>query len=204
MAFIFFFEETKYVPVLNGGSRAVSFGTEVDTKQLEESGRKEPTISETSQVDQVPGRTMKSYRQRMALSHKTESPIMRHFYQPFLVLVTFPAVAYTAICCGAILAWFSVLATTQPTYLLYPPYNFQATGVGLFSIAPFIGAVIGCAIGGPLNDWWILFMSKRNNGIFEPEYRLYLSIPTIIISPVGILLFGLGLAKVSLRACLAA
>ena len=26
---------------------------------------------------------------------------------------------------------------------------------------------------GPLSDWWIVWMSRRNRGVYEPEFRLF-------------------------------
>lgn len=65
------------------------------------------------------------------------------------------------------------------------------------NIAPFIGAVLGFPFGGLLSDKSILWLSKRNGGIYEPEMELWLALPIAIISPAGILMFGLGLAYVS-------
>lgn len=82
-------------------------------------------------------------------------------------------------------------------YLPYPPYNFSAAGVGLFNLPPLIGAILGSGLGGPVNDRWVLWMAQRNGGVFEPEMRLWLSFPAIVACPVGMLLFGLGIADVS-------
>lgn len=77
-----------------------------------------------------------------------------------------------------------------------PPYNFDAIGIGLMNVAPFVGAVLGFPVGGYLSDKSILWLSKKNGGIYEPEQRLWLALPTVILGPASILLFGLGLAYV--------
>ena len=38
-------------------------------------------------------------------------------------------------------------------------------------------------------------MTKRNNGIFEAEQRLWLMYPVALISPAGLMLFGIGSDK---------
>ena len=32
--------------------------------------------------------------------------------------------------------------------------------------------ILALVITGPLNDWWVVWMARRNGGIYEPEYRL--------------------------------
>ena len=121
----------------------------------------------------------------------------RHFWQPVVVLFTFPAITYTAITFGIILASFAAETTIQATYLLDPPYNFTAAGVGLMNLPPFIGAILGFPFGGWLNDKSIRWYAARNHGIYEPEMRLWMVLPFAILIPGGILMFGLGLAYVS-------
>ena len=79
----------------------------------------------------------------MALVTKTEGSIAHHFWQPIIVLITFPAVTYTALTYGLILATFAVMTSVQATYLILPPYNFGADGIGLMNLPPFIGSVFG-------------------------------------------------------------
>lgn len=195
---IFFFEETKFIIKITGEDRRESFSQEetfaTDEKNLRtstEMKRVRESFSETSK---------KSFRQRLALLTTTpETPLVRHAYQPFLLLITFPAVTYTALMYGANLAWFSCLSITSSTYLLSPPYNFGAWGVGLFSLAPFTGSVIAAFFGGPLTDWYILKMAKRNGGVFEPEMRLHLALSCLIATPAGMFCYGFGLTNVSLE-----
>jgi hypothetical protein len=90
---------------------------------------------------------MRTYRQRLAFTTTTKgsfSLIFRHTYQPFWILFTFPAAAYTALQYGSILAWFSVLATTEATYFPLPPYNFGPIGVGLLNLPAFLG--VSCSL----------------------------------------------------------
>ena len=49
-------------------------------------------------------------------------------------------------------------------------YGFSAGIVGLISgVGPLIGALLGNAIAGPLSDWTVRWMSRKNGGIYEPE-----------------------------------
>lgn len=83
----------------------------------------------------------------MTLITKSDSPILRHIYQPFIILFTLPAVTYTALTFGCVLACFAVIVTVQAIYLPEPPYNFGPDGVGLMQLPPFIGAFLGFFVG---------------------------------------------------------
>lgn len=198
---IFLFEESKYVPYLDGHDVTVS--GEVTGEQSESHkdadvvDSKSPHETPTSRVRTDPDIPLKTYFQRMALVTTTDEALWPHFYQPIVALFTFPAVSYAAITYGSTLSWFAIMTSLQASYMIIPPYNFDAVGVGLMNVAPFVGAVLGFPFGGHLSDKSILWLSKRNSGIYEPEMRLWLALPIAIISPAGILMFGLGLAYVS-------
>ena len=47
---------------------------------------------------------------------------------------------------------------------------------------------------GPLGDKWVLWKARRNNGIMEPEYRLWLYVVPMFAVPGALLLWGVGAA----------
>ncbi|KAL3471439.1 major facilitator superfamily domain-containing protein [Aspergillus californicus] len=190
---LFFFEESKYVPTLNGQSTAL--GGEpatITTKDADDKGPAEPVTTRTSTAHR---RSRKSIRQRLAFVTKTPGPVFQHFYQPLLLLISFPAVAYTAVTYGTILAFFSASSSAGSYFLIYPPYDFSPSAIGLFHLGGFIGALLATLTMSPLIDWIIISLAKRNNGVFEPEMRLWMSIPAAFINCAAMLLYGIGLAK---------
>lgn len=58
------------------------------------------------------------------------------------------------------------------------------------SISPLIGSIIGAFVTGPVADYVVKFMARRNGGIYEPEFRLVLVFVTLILG--GISFFGFG------------
>lgn len=202
IAVLVFFEETKYIPVLPG-SPVSSPSSDVGVFAAEE-GKKvlasdECTIDLHRHNSIVADITKKSDVQRLALITKSNGPLFRYSYQPVIVLTKFPAAALTALIYGANLAWYSVCGTTAATYLVYDPYDFGSIGVGLFSLAPFIGSLLAALYSGPLADFYIVWASKRNGGVFEPEMRLHLALLAVLLTPLGLLLYGLPLANVFRR-----
>ncbi|KAJ5085977.1 hypothetical protein N7532_010748 [Penicillium argentinense] len=196
---IFLFEESKFVPILDGQS--VLSGSQ--TAQVQDDERKDSVLADfkttapqepTPQPAPVPEIKPKTYWQRMAWVTKTNESLWPHFYIPLITLFKYPAVTYTALTYGSTLAWFAIMTSLQASYMLLPPYNFDAIGVGLMNVAPFVGAMLGFPFGGYLSDKSILWLSKKNGGIYEPEMRLWLALPMAILGPASILMFGLGLA----------
>ncbi|KAL4899581.1 hypothetical protein BDW74DRAFT_188977 [Aspergillus multicolor] len=182
LLFLFAFEETKYIPTFLGqpGDHVVI---------------KSDTNAPVGVEEGAAPYRRKSYRERLALITKTDNSIVDNIKRPLVVLVSFPAVTFTAFVWGCFLSWFSIIATTQSSYLALPPYKYNSSQIGLFNLPPFIGGVIGGILSGPVNDGYVLWRAKRNNGIFEPETRLHAGLPAILATPVGLLVFGIGLDK---------
>lgn len=200
LASIFLYEESKFVPkhgVPSPAAKTIVVDKNIKDATTDLTSVESATTGNITEAYVDPTIPRKTYRQRMALYTPTEAPILRHIYQPFIILGTFPAITYTALTFGAVLACFAILITIQAIYLLEPPYNFSPSGVGLMNLPPFIGCFFGFFVGGWLNDKSIMFLAKKNQGIYEPEQRLWMALPVSIFIPAGLLIFGIGLANVS-------
>ncbi len=196
---LLFFEESKYTGSSAAtGQHEVLHGSSIDPAANADDIKPTTEFVERTTASAPLDATikMKPYSQRLAWITPTKGPLWRHFYQPIVILFTFPAITFTAITYGSLLAWFAILISVQATYLFDPPYNCSAEGVGLMNIAPFVASIPGIVFGGYLSDRSILWLARRNNGIYEPEMRLWVALPAAIIVPAGILIFGLGLDNV--------
>ncbi|KAJ5126427.1 hypothetical protein N7448_005729 [Penicillium atrosanguineum] len=214
LLFIFAFEETKFsIPTIAGsGMRTLATARNTETvnasdvlKRIKPASSGQPTPAQETFIEpsgadfgisySIP---LKTYRQRMALFTTTAGPpgqFMQNIYRPLQILVTIPAVAYVTVQYSSALVWFAVVATTQSEYLALPPYNFGTTGIGLLNLPPFIGSVLGCVWGGPVSDWSIKFFARRNEGVYEPEMRLYISLVPGLIGPAGLFLYGYSVSE---------
>lgn len=94
---------------------------------------------------------------------------------------------------GAMTAAVTVSVTTLSSYMTLPPYNFNASQIGLMGLPPFIGTSIAVLISGRLSDSLVLYLAKRNRGVFEPEMRLWIAVAFIPFVPAGLFMFGIGL-----------
>jgi MFS family permease len=146
---------------------------------------------------------MDSYwrRHRLVTLHSTSdesrTSLLRHIVQPFVLLLQFPAVAFAALQYGWLVSMLAAVAVTQATIYPAPPYNFSAAAVGLMSLPPAIGAVVGSLFGGPLVDLLSVLVAKRRAGIHEPEVRLWLFLVPGFVMIAGVLMYGLTIAQVS-------
>ncbi|CAM1503168.1 Fc.00g079440.m01.CDS01 [Cosmosporella sp. VM-42] len=141
----------------------------------------------------------KTYWQKLSITTTTQSSgrksdsFLHHMVQPLILLTTIPAIAFASIVYGVLVGLGDVMSTTMSTYLPQAPYNFTSDQIGLMSLPRVIGVTIGAFIIGPMSDWWILYLSRRRNGIYDPEMRLWCIIPFLPLVPLGALLFGIGL-----------
>jgi hypothetical protein len=53
-----------------------------------------------------------------------------------------------------------------------------------------VGGVLGTAVAGKISDLVVRSMARRNDGVYEPEFRLIMAIPIAISTTVGLMGFG--------------
>jgi MFS family permease len=87
------------------------------------------------------------------------------------------------------------MGTTVALIFASPPYLFSNSQVGLIWFSPLIGAMVGAYVAGPMNDQLTVYLSNRNRGWREPEYRLWAFVPTAIIMPAGLVIYGVAAAR---------
>ncbi|KXH65558.1 hypothetical protein CSAL01_02957 [Colletotrichum salicis] len=76
-----------------------------------------------------------------------------------------------------------------------PPLLWGARDVGLLSVGPLIGLLVGLPVGGALADYLFNRATRRNGGRQDPASRLPAVIIGDLISPAGCLVIGYGLAS---------
>jgi len=127
---------------------------------------------------------LKLYRGRL-----TDRSFFKALVQPFPLMV-FPSVLFSTIVNGAMLTWAVISGIINHQVMLYPPYNLQPDVLAYISLPGSAVGLISSLAAGFLSDWLIKFMSKRNRGVYEPEFRLILMIPAAIFSTIGFMILG--------------
>ncbi|KAI1658593.1 MFS general substrate transporter [Daldinia decipiens] len=132
-----------------------------------------------------------SYWQDLRIFHGRvcDDPFWKVLTRPLLMLI-FPQVLFSFFAYGLTTSWLVVVGSVLAQLFTAPPYNFSVSGVGLVSVASLIGAIVGAFISGPIADWIIKSMSRKNGGIYEPEFRLVLIVITFVLG--GMSFFGFG------------
>lgn len=62
-------------------------------------------------------------------------------------------------------------------------------------VGPMIGAIVAWPWSGLIADRFILWYARRRGGMREPEDRLWLLALDAVLCPVGLILWGVGVAK---------
>ena len=188
LLFTFFYEETKFMSSNNATpSVIVEYSVPDDEKSINENTNNLQPIESIITMAPPP---RKSHLQRLIPWTTSEGSLLHllhHTYQPFLVIANIPAVLYVALLYGLVTAAFQVSVTLISTYLPAPPYNFSASQVGLMSIPAFVGNTLGAIVNVPFSDRLILWLARKNNGVYEPEMRLWLLLAFAPFFPAGIM-----------------
>ncbi|WPG97682.1 Hypothetical protein R9X50_00046200 [Acrodontium crateriforme] len=143
----------------------------------------------------------KTYFERIALITPAPNMVgtgLRQYFQRLwqsMRVFIFPAVLFSGLQWGAQDAWLTFYLTIEENNWYDAPWNYTDQAVAIMNIPTLIGATIGCFYGGWFSDIFTQWMAKRRGGISEAEDRLWLLIPSIIINPAGLMLFGIGTDK---------
>lgn len=109
--------------------------------------------------------------------------------KPFAVLVN-PAIIWAVIMLAFPILWLVGISLVNAQIFFAPSYLLTTARLGYLSAGPVIGGVIACVLCGWLSDFVAKTMSRRNNGIYEPEFRLLLIAGLALVSAIGYFLFG--------------
>ncbi|KAF4424553.1 hypothetical protein FACUT_10285 [Fusarium acutatum] len=110
--------------------------------------------------------------------------------RPF-ILFAYPAVLWSAAVYACSVGWLIVISESiAMIYRDKDSYNFTALQTGLVYISPFIGGILGTGVAGKVSDIIVKIMSRRNGGLYEPEFRLVMALPILISTCIGLMGFG--------------
>lgn len=111
-----------------------------------------------------------------------------HFFSPLPRVLTTPQACLIQ---GALIGWTVLIGVVLAAIFLGPPLFFDEVKTGYMYAGAFVGALLGFVVSGVLADWSARIMTRRNNGIYEPEFRIVLAIPVMIFGCAGLYGFGI-------------
>ncbi|KEQ66664.1 MFS general substrate transporter [Aureobasidium melanogenum CBS 110374] len=110
--------------------------------------------------------------------------------RPF-ILFAYPAILWSSLVYALSVGWLIVLSeSVSVIYENRATYHFTSLQVGLVYISPFIGGILGTAVAGRFSDVIVRWMSRKNDGVYEPEFRLLMAIPVTISTVIGLMGYG--------------
>lgn len=107
-----------------------------------------------------------------------------------LILFSYPSVLWSSVVYSCSVGWLIVLSESVSVIYRQGYYQFSALQTGLIYISPFIGGVLGTAVAGKVSDIIVKAMSRRNGGLYEPEFRLVMALPIAVTTVIGLMGFG--------------
>ena len=130
----------------------------------------------------IPKRT---YMQDLRLFSGTyaEDNIIKLTASIFIHLLN-PAVIWILVVSAVLVSFFAGSAYITAQIWSVPPYNLNTAQNGYFYAGAFLGGLAAVSIG-PICDWSAKALARRNEGIFETEFR-------IPVNVLGALFCGLG------------
>jgi hypothetical protein len=132
-----------------------------------------------------------TFRQNIALfrGRLTDRNMIKAFFQPFPLMI-FPSVLFSTVINGAFITWTMTSGIITHQVLLYPPYNLKPDTLAYIGLPGSVVGLTSSIVAGLLSDWLIKFMAHRNNGVYEPEFRLVMMIPAVLFSTIGFMTLG--------------
>jgi MFS family permease len=139
----------------------------------------------------APTTTKATFVQSLALfnGRKTDESFWKLLLRPFPLFFQ-PAFFWACLIQGLMIGWTVFIGVILAQFFLATPLWWGEVNTGYAYTAAFIGAIIGFIIAGVLSDWSARYMTKLNGGVYEPEFRIVLVIPQMILGCAG--LYGWG------------
>lgn len=172
------------------GSALGSTATPNEQILVQEKSTTERNLGADAENEAVPEKKLTYWQSLKVYNGRfSDESLLRSMITPWSAFLL-PAVSWTAYTYGCSVAFSASFSVSLSQNFSKPPYGFTTRQTGLTVLSSFIGAFLGNLIPGPLSDWLVKYMSRKNNGVYEPEFRNILCIPGLIFGLMGLWGFG--------------
>jgi MFS family permease len=120
----------------------------------------------------------------------SEESFWKNAWKP-VPLIAYPAVLFSTVVYGSYFTWLLTISVLSVTIFSAPPYELGPAQIGLTNLPLLVVGLMASPLSGWAADAVSKFMARRNNGVFEPEFRLVLMIPATIFATIGFVGFGI-------------
>lgn len=133
----------------------------------------EKTGTTTTQTSVEPIPPKKTYLQELAIYNGTfvDDSVIKMAVASVAILLNIGA-SYQVFTTGIIIAWYVGIAILSGVIFASPPYLLSSASVGYLSAGPLIGGFLGALLSFVITKPLLATMTRRNKGIYEPEFCL--------------------------------
>ncbi|KAF2134125.1 MFS transporter-like protein [Dothidotthia symphoricarpi CBS 119687] len=148
-------------------------------------------ILHTTTQHHTPPPPKTSFTQSLALfsGRKTQARYLPLLLRP-ISLFLHPGILWSCLIQGTLIGFTVLIGVVLAAIMLGPPLWFGEVETGYMYTGAFIGALLGFALTGLLADWSARVLTRWNNGVYEPEFRMLLVVPQLLLGGVGLYGFG--------------
>ncbi|KAK9463508.1 major facilitator superfamily domain-containing protein [Lipomyces oligophaga] len=151
-------------------------------------GNEEGTEKPPQAIEEKPETWLHSLR--LFSGSKSDRPLWKIFLRPF-ALVLHPGIWWAALIQAPLIAWTVIIGLILAAIFLGPPLWYNDADVGNMYTGALVGSIVGFIFSGTASDFIAKFLSKRNNNVYEPEYRILLVVAQLACGCAGIWGFGI-------------
>ncbi|KAE8399513.1 major facilitator superfamily domain-containing protein [Aspergillus pseudonomiae] len=156
--------------------------------EKEPEGQHDPP--ETSHSPRITQRKDSYWRSlRVYTGRYSNASLVKVISRPF-ILFLYPGILWAFLTWGTTITFTIAFSYVNGVIFNESPYNFTTSQIGLINISPLVLSVVSEIISGPLCDRICLYLTKRNNGYYEPEFRLVLMLVGFVLGVAGFYGFG--------------
>ncbi|KAK1818798.1 hypothetical protein LTR12_006848 [Friedmanniomyces endolithicus] len=153
-----------------------------------------PSPGTSSPSNPTPTTTAPALLSRANLSpfngRHTPTPFLKLLLRPF-PLFLHPGILWACLIQGTLIGWTVLIGIVLAAIMLGPPLFFNEVQTGYMYTGAFVGALLGFILAGLLSDSSVKWLTKRNGGVYEPEFRMLLVIPQLVFGCAGLYGFGI-------------
>jgi len=121
---------------------------------------------------------------------KDPTPFHKLLLRPF-PLFFHPSIFWAMLTQGLLIGWTVLIGIVLAAIMIGPPLFFNEVETGYMYGGPVVGALLGFLLAGLISDPTARWLTKRNRGVYEPEFRLILVVPQMVFGCAGLYGFGI-------------
>lgn len=178
---------TELLPLTSPNNGKASLSTSDELERGSDVAKADPHPSTSS----PPPPPKATFLQSLALfnGRKTDEHYIQLLFRPF-PLFFHPGILWACLIQGVMIGFTVLIGVTLAAIFLGPPLWFGELETGYMYTGAFIGAILGFALCGLLGDSSARLLTRWNGGTYEPEFRMVLVLPQVVLGGAGLYGFG--------------